>query len=40
MSSDNLREVEEGVTRDLRDRQTYAGYLHLDRLLCGPAPAQ
>jgi tryptophan 2,3-dioxygenase len=38
MSSDNLREVEEGVTRDLRDRQTYAGYLHLDRLLSAQVP--
>jgi hypothetical protein len=33
VSSDNLRDVEEGITRDLRDRQTYAGYLRLDRLL-------
>jgi tryptophan 2,3-dioxygenase len=38
VSSDNLREVEEGVTRDLRDRQTYAGYLHLDRLLSAQVP--
>jgi len=38
MSSDNLREVEAGVTRDLRDRQTYAGYLHLDRLLSAQVP--
>src|SRR3954453_24266375 len=29
----NLRSVEEGVTRDLRGRQTYAQYLELDRLL-------
>jgi tryptophan 2,3-dioxygenase len=38
MSSDNLREVEEGVTRDLRGRQTYAGYLHLERLLDAQHP--
>jgi tryptophan 2,3-dioxygenase len=36
--SDNLREVEEGITRDLRDRQTYAGYLRLDRLLDAQHP--
>ena len=38
MSSENLREVEEGVTRGLRDRQTYAGYLRLDRLLSAQHP--
>jgi tryptophan 2,3-dioxygenase len=32
-SDENRRPVEEGVTRDLRDRLTYAGYLHLDKLL-------
>ena len=37
--SRNLRDVEEGVTRDLRGRQTYAGYLDLDRLLARPAAA-
>src|SRR4029078_4727462 len=36
--SSNLRQIEEGVTRDLRDRQTYAGYLHLDRLLSAQVP--
>jgi tryptophan 2,3-dioxygenase len=36
--SDNLRKVEEGITRDLRDRQTYAGYLRLDRLLDAQHP--
>ncbi len=36
--SDNLREVEEGVTSDLRGRQTYAGYLDLDRLLGAQHP--
>ena len=36
--SDNLRDVEEGVTRDLRGRQTYAGYLDLDRLLGAQHP--
>lgn len=36
--SDNLREVEEGVTRDLRDRQTYASYLDLEKLLSAQHP--
>ena len=36
--SSNLRHVEEGVTRDLRDRQTYAGYLDLDKLLDAQHP--
>ena len=36
--SSNLRQVEEGITRDLRDRQTYAGYLHLDKLLDAQHP--
>jgi tryptophan 2,3-dioxygenase len=36
--SSNLRQVEEGITRDLRDRQTYAGYLRLDRLLDAQHP--
>ena len=36
--SDNLRDVEAGVTRDLRGRQTYAGYLDLDRLLGAQHP--
>ena len=30
--------VEEGVTRDLRGRQTYAGYLELERLLGAQHP--
>src|SRR4051794_7651089 len=34
----NLRSVEEGVTRDLRGRQTYAQYLRLDRLLDAQHP--
>jgi tryptophan 2,3-dioxygenase len=35
---DNLRQVEEGVTRDLRGRLTYAGYLDLERLLAAQHP--
>jgi tryptophan 2,3-dioxygenase len=35
---DNLRQVEEGVTRDLRGRLTYAGYLDLERLLDAQRP--
>ena len=35
---DNLRQVEEGVTRDLRGRLTYAGYLDLERLLSAQHP--
>ena len=36
--SDNLRAVEQGVTRDLRGRLTYAEYLDLDRLLGAQHP--
>src|SRR3954452_24351977 len=35
---ENLRAVEEGVTRDLRGRLTYAGYLDLERLLSAQRP--
>ena len=35
---ENLRQVEEGVTRDLRGRLTYAGYLDLERLLAAQHP--
>jgi tryptophan 2,3-dioxygenase len=38
VSDDNLRSVEEGVTRDLRGRRTYASYLQLDRLLSAQRP--
>ena len=38
MSAENRREVEAGVERDLRGRLTYAGYLHLDRLLDAQHP--
>jgi tryptophan 2,3-dioxygenase len=39
MSADeNRRHVEEGVTRDLRGRLTYAGYLDLDKLLDAQHP--
>jgi tryptophan 2,3-dioxygenase len=38
LSDENRREVEPGVTRDLRGRLTYAGYLHLDRLLDAQEP--
>src|SRR3954453_12305068 len=37
-SEENLRAVESGITRDLRDRQTYAGYLDLDKLLSAQHP--
>ena len=36
--SDNLRDVEQGVTRDLRGRRTYAGYLDLEKLLGAQHP--
>jgi tryptophan 2,3-dioxygenase len=36
--SDNTRPVEEGVVRDLRDRQSYGDYLKLDRLLSAQQP--
>jgi tryptophan 2,3-dioxygenase len=35
---DNLRQVEEGVTRDLRGRLTYASYLDLEHLLAAQHP--
>jgi tryptophan 2,3-dioxygenase len=38
VSDDNVRSVEEGVTRDLRGRRTYASYLQLDRLLSAQRP--
>ena len=34
----NLRVVEQGVTRDLRGRRTYASYLELDKLLDAQHP--
>ena len=37
-ADDNLRDVEAGVTRDLRGRLTYAGYLDLERLLGAQHP--
>jgi tryptophan 2,3-dioxygenase len=36
--SDNRRAVEQGVTRDLRGRRTYASYLELDKLLSAQHP--
>jgi tryptophan 2,3-dioxygenase len=36
--SENRRRVEQGVTRDLRGRLTYSGYLDLDRLLSAQHP--
>jgi tryptophan 2,3-dioxygenase len=36
--SDNRRAVEQGVTRDLRGRRTYASYLELDKLLSAQRP--
>jgi tryptophan 2,3-dioxygenase len=38
LSSENRRHVEEGVTRDLRGRLTYAGYLDLEKLLDAQHP--
>jgi tryptophan 2,3-dioxygenase len=38
MSVENRRAVEEGVTRDLRGRRTYASYLELDKLLDAQHP--
>src|SRR5437868_9350846 len=38
MSVENRRAVEEGVTRDLRGRRTYASYLKLDKLLGAQHP--
>jgi tryptophan 2,3-dioxygenase len=38
MSDDNRRAVEQGVTRDLRGRRTYAAYLELDTLLSAQRP--
>ena len=39
MSTDqNKRDLEAGIHTDLRDRLTYAGYLHLDRLLSAQQP--
>ncbi|MBD8524928.1 tryptophan 2,3-dioxygenase [Pseudomarimonas arenosa] len=36
--SRNQRDLEEGITRDLRGRLSYAGYLQLDRLLSSQHP--
>lgn len=36
--ADNQRELESGITTDLRDRLTYDGYLQLDRLLAAQSP--
>jgi tryptophan 2,3-dioxygenase len=38
VTAENLREVEAGVTRDLRGRMTYAGYLELGKLLDAQHP--
>jgi tryptophan 2,3-dioxygenase len=38
VSDENLRRVEEAVTRNLRGRKTYGGYLQLDRLLSAQQP--
>jgi len=38
LSTENRRRVEEGVTRDLRGRRTYASYLDLERLLSAQHP--
>ena len=34
----NKREFEEGIHRDLTDRGSYGGYLHLERLLSAQLP--
>ncbi|MCK7592199.1 tryptophan 2,3-dioxygenase [Pseudomarimonas salicorniae] len=36
--SENQRDLEDGITTDLRDRLTYDGYLQLDKLLDAQAP--
>lgn len=36
--ADNQRDLEDGITTDLRDRLTYDGYLQLDRLLAAQSP--
>ena len=38
MSHGNLRDVEPGIRRDLRDETTYGGYLQLDRILDAQQP--
>jgi tryptophan 2,3-dioxygenase len=38
VGDDNRRVVEQGVTRDLRGRRTYASYLELDKLLAAQHP--
>jgi tryptophan 2,3-dioxygenase len=37
-ASENRRELETGIELDLRDRLSYGGYLHLDRLLSAQVP--
>lgn len=37
-TTDNTREIEDGIVTDLRDRMTYGGYLSLDRLLSAQHP--
>jgi tryptophan 2,3-dioxygenase len=37
-ASENRRELEAGIELDLRDRLSYGGYLHLDRLLSAQVP--
>jgi tryptophan 2,3-dioxygenase len=37
-STDNTRRVEQGIVRDFRTNQSYAGYLHLDELLGAQVP--
>ncbi|WP_037575046.1 tryptophan 2,3-dioxygenase [Phaeacidiphilus oryzae] len=38
MTDENVRNLEEGIQRDLREELTYSGYLHLDRLLDAQHP--
>lgn len=38
MTHKNQRDIEEGIERDLREKLTYSGYLHLDRVLSAQHP--
>ena len=38
MTTSNLRPIEDGVTTDLSDKQSYGGYLCLDQLLSAQRP--
>lgn len=38
MTHKNQRDIEDGIERDLREKLTYSGYLHLDRILSAQHP--